>query len=261
MATVRFSNQLHNEIIEKAKEMFAPKIEAIVKEVPSHWADHVYLKMFGQENIDKMNALPMEYFDTVTDFKFKGFTKEHNSSRGTVLPKICNADNFDPDNLNEPSDSSSWSLHTWNSGRDSMPELTLKLPKQLRYSTTLPDGVKGLDSGSRWAGAVSVTLLAQDDRWTTMWEEWVDLRMKFEGVLYSRKKFISGVKKIITTYSTLGPALKVFPGLWDLIPDKYKEKHKTEDKRANVKKVAQDLSDSIDVNSLTAQVTVHKLTK
>jgi len=33
-----------------------------------------------------------------------------------------------------------------------------------------------------------------------------------------RKEFVDGVEKLIETYTTLAPALKVWPALWDLLP-------------------------------------------
>ena len=259
MATVRFSNEFRNTVIHRALNIFKPKLQAVVDtQVPSHWAEHIYLKMFGQESIDKMNTLPMEYFDSVKEFVIEGFTKEHNSSRGTTLPKICNGDNFKED-INSPSNNDRWALHRWVE-RD-LPRITLKFPTKKRWPEQLPSGIKGIDDGRVWNGSTTVRFLAQDDRWSTMWSEWVELRMKLEKVLMDRKKFITGVNTIMDTYNTLGPALKVFPGLWDLLEDKYKDRHRAEDKRANAKKVAQDLSNTIDVNSLTAQVTAHKLTK
>jgi hypothetical protein len=59
------------------------------------------------------------------------------------------------------------------------------------------------------------------------------------------------------TYSTLAPAIKAWPALWDLVPDEAKERHKKVVER--VKKDASDVG--VDLNSMTAAVTFSKLTR
>ena len=69
-------------------------------------------------------------------------------------------------------------------------------------------------------------------------------------------KFVEGINKLMNTYSTLAPALKAFPALWDLVPEEAKERHKkiVERKKAEVEL-------DVDLNSMTAAVTLNKLTR
>lgn len=72
-----------------------------------------------------------------------------------------------------------------------------------------------------------------------------------------RETFVKQVKKIIETHATLAPALKVWPPLWDLIPENYKEKHR-EVKERGKKEVS---LEGVDLSSLTAAVVANKLTR
>ena len=61
----------------------------------------------------------------------------------------------------------------------------------------------------------------------------------------------------MTTYSTLAPALKAWPALWDLLDEDTKERHKKIVERK--KKDTDDIG--VDLNSMTAAVTFSKLTR
>lgn len=66
--------------------------------------------------------------------------------------------------------------------------------------------------------------------------------------------FVGMVKQILTAYSTLAPALKAWPPLWDLLPEDVKEKHRevyvAEKRVVNL---------NVDVDKLTAMSTAAKL--
>jgi hypothetical protein len=68
-----------------------------------------------------------------------------------------------------------------------------------------------------------------------------------------RDEFVDAVKKICNTYSTLAPALKAWPPLWELVPEDVKDKHR-EIKEREKKEVVLD----VDVGRLTALSTAAK---
>ena len=68
-----------------------------------------------------------------------------------------------------------------------------------------------------------------------------------------RDEFVGAVKKICDTYSTLAPALKAWPPLWDLIPEDVKDKHR-EIKERTKNEVVLD----VDIGKLTAMSTAAK---
>lgn len=66
-------------------------------------------------------------------------------------------------------------------------------------------------------------------------------------------EYVAMVKKLITTYSTLAPALKAWPALWDLIPDSYKDKHRTV-----VAREKKEVELELDFNRMTAMTAAAK---
>lgn len=66
--------------------------------------------------------------------------------------------------------------------------------------------------------------------------------------------FVDQVKKIINAHATLSPALKMWPPLWDLIPEKYKEKH-----REVVERTKKEVDVQVDLSALTAAVVANKI--
>ena len=58
MATVRFSEQLKDNIYDNAKAMFKANIDKAKADVPAHWADKMYQSFFPAEVIAKFKALP-----------------------------------------------------------------------------------------------------------------------------------------------------------------------------------------------------------
>jgi len=70
-------------------------------------------------------------------------------------------------------------------------------------------------------------------------------------------KFLDGVDKLTQTYTTLAPALKAWPALWDLLDDDVKERHKKV-----VERGTKDVGElDVDLNDMTAAVTFSKLTR
>ena len=68
-----------------------------------------------------------------------------------------------------------------------------------------------------------------------------------------RDEFVGAVKKICTTYSTLAPALKAWPPLWELVPEDVKDKHREIKERAKKEVVL-----GVDLGKLTALSTAAK---
>lgn len=68
-----------------------------------------------------------------------------------------------------------------------------------------------------------------------------------------RDEFVDAVKKICNTYSTLAPALKAWPPLWELVPEDVKDKHH-EIKEREKKEVVLE----VDIGKLTALSTAAK---
>lgn len=72
-----------------------------------------------------------------------------------------------------------------------------------------------------------------------------------------RDKFVTGVREVLDAYSTLAPALKAWPALWDLVPEDKQEKHK----EVTTRRKADKPEIEFDTSSLTAAVTAAKFLK
>jgi len=69
-------------------------------------------------------------------------------------------------------------------------------------------------------------------------------------------KFKDNLRLIMTTHSTLAPALKAWPPLWDFVPDAVKDKHREIKERK--KNDAVNLSEVMDLDSMTSVVVANK---
>ena len=70
-----------------------------------------------------------------------------------------------------------------------------------------------------------------------------------------RKQFVESVEKVITSHATLAPALKMWPPLWDLVPEEYKERHREVTDRTKKDTPTVD----VDLNKMTAIATAAKI--
>lgn len=66
-------------------------------------------------------------------------------------------------------------------------------------------------------------------------------------------EFVQMVKKVIDPFTTLAPALKTWPPLWDLIPESVKDKHREVKERVKAEVVL-----DVDIGKLTALSTAAK---
>ena len=105
--------------------------------------------------------------------------------------------------------------------------------------------------------APDVYLDSDCPEWDALREEYEAWRVRKTEVNTKLVEFQNMVGKIIESHATLAPALKVWPALWELIPEDVKERHKQikESRRNKVKKELED----VDFGKLTAAVTVSKL--
>ena len=95
-------------------------------------------------------------------------------------------------------------------------------------------------------------------------DEWNDIQKQLDAwisnmaaVEQERDAFVVGVKKIIGMHTTLGPALKAWPPLWDLVPEGTKNRH-----RKVVERVKPEVAEvDVDLTALTGTITAAKFAK
>jgi hypothetical protein len=92
--------------------------------------------------------------------------------------------------------------------------------------------------------------------WGELFAEVTAWNKRQEEIKGKCNEFVEQVKKIINAHATLAPALKMWPPLWDLIPEKYKEKH-----REIVERTKKEVDVQVDLGALTAAVVANKITR
>ena len=96
-------------------------------------------------------------------------------------------------------------------------------------------------------------MILRGECWDAFQAEVVAFNQRKADAQKRRAEFVDMVKKIITAYSTLAPALKAWPPLWDLIPENVKNKHREVKERTKNEVVL-----DIDIDKLTAMSTAAK---
>jgi hypothetical protein len=97
--------------------------------------------------------------------------------------------------------------------------------------------------------------LSADPVWDEFAVEVQEYMRKVSEAELRRNEFTMMVSKVIQTHSTLAPALKMWPALWDLIPDDVKNRHREVKVRDKAEAV---VDESIDLNKLTSMATAAK---
>ena len=196
-------------------------------------------KMFKQEHDQAVKATPTQW---TGDYLYNTIFTEDIRDKMNALP-----DKF----LDTTSKLSFGGFRNVPQGEFNAPDVEFTL----NASQRMPQGSTFDDWHKSWR---SVSLNFNTPRFATIQAEYKVWATGIKAVNDKQEVFIKGIGKIMNTYSTLGPALKVFPALWDLIPEEYRERHLkiTSRKRGDAKEQG-----DLDVNSLTAAVTLNKLTR
>ena len=229
MATVRFSDQLKSDIKRKAEDLFTKRLEAADANVPEEITGKIVYDLMFKDHLRAMAALPEGYITTSNNFTLNGM-----KGKGV------------PDGITKRA-------------------ISFDMPDTTRWPQTMDATIHGLTDNRRGSYS-SMYINTDDERWTPAFvRAYVDYCQAYDTVMDDRIKFVEGVNAVITTFSTLAPALKEWPALWDLLPSEAQERHKKIVER--VKRVVNlqgdpDHADQpVDLDSMTAAVTVAKLTR
>ena len=178
------------------------------KQCPEHWGVMVYDAMFGQHKA-AMDAMPEGYFRTDDDINLSGIK----------------GGGFE-----------------FNSSQS----VRLPLPLRPRLPLTVTAEIHGLaDDGSNYGGWV---LNGEDPRWDAFKLEYATYNYGIRKIKEEQKAFVTGVDTVTKAFSTLAPALKEWPPLWDLLPTEKQEKHKEIVHRVKKEVVVE----GVDLNKMTA---------
>ena len=229
MATVRFSQQLQDDIVKNAERMFDDSIEQAKKNYPKEWAKKLYDSLFSADIQAKMNALPTGFFGKIESLSFNGFK-------------------------NAPEDvwqSAHTKVDTWRHV-----SLNLHLPSPLPFPPK--DVWQNAGDSGYYMDYSRNEIDFHNEKFDWLHEPFKEYTQGIFKAEAKKDEFVTGVRSIVQTYTTLAPALKAWQPLWDLLPDDAKERHKKITEKPKPK-TAEDIG--VDLNSMTAQVTFNKLTR
>ena len=122
------------------------------------------------------------------------------------------------------------------------------------YDLPMPDD-KGWGMGSY--GSLTVTLERQN-RFDAVYEKVDAWQEALAKVANDREAAKNEVNKILGSFTTLAPALRAWPALWDLLPSDVQDKHKEIVERTKAEPVKVDLSG---LEGLTAKLVMANINK
>lgn len=110
---------------------------------------------------------------------------------------------------------------------------------------------------SSWSPTLRVLDVPENDKLLVEVKQSVSQR---KDMLAERDAMCNNVRKLLKSHATLAPALKKWAPLWDLLDEKYQDRHKQVVTRAKQSTEAEDLSE-IDFDAMTGTVVASKLMK
>lgn len=224
MATVRFSDTLKDTIRKNAREMFKANIEKAKADVPAHWADKMYQSFFNEHVRSQFNALPDYAMGKKAHIDFCGF---HNAPEDVFQTGCHKQSAYQCD------------------------AIRLEFSKPMPWPDNFNESITAFKDNWRTG-----TADFRNGRWDWLVPEFKEYVRKIFEQEAKQAAFIDGVDKLMGTYSTLAPALKAFPALWDLLDEDAKDRHKK-----IVERKSKTAELDVDLNSMTAAVTLNKLTR
>jgi hypothetical protein len=206
MATVRFSKELIDRIVAKARSNMAPAVTKAEESKPDNsWGQRIYDTMFLEAK-PIISQVPAGWLKTMPRIEI-----------GRVGNAVCN--------------------------------MAFEFTTPQPWPYVFPDTELACKNSS-YGDSIN---LKDHLVWGEFHAEVTAYHQRVREVTTRHSEFIEAVKKICNTYSTLAPALKAWPPLWDLIPDDVKDKHR-EIKERTKNEVVLD----VDIGKLTAMSTAAK---
>ena len=95
--------------------------------------------------------------------------------------------------------------------------------------------------------------LTMHDEWMPLHNEVVVWQSRIKQAETQMQEFLNNMRQVLAAYSTLAPALKAWPPLWDYVPEDIKERHRAIEKREKRK-----VEVAVDLDKLTAMATANK---
>ena len=237
MATVKLSASLCHDINNNAERVFTKRIQSYAKNNPvdvNGWGDKIYDTLIPEHLQNKLLSIPKDFIRYKKSINFNGFDNAELHSSGYSYSDLANE-------LKE----------TGYGG------ITLDLSKE----KPIPINRNDSDSKYNVLGSDSyVKLDWNDERFIWLRDKIKELNKPIFDIYAERDKFLSNVKALLNSHTTLNKALKQWEGLWDLVPEEAKDRHKRVVERyTSEPKDIVDETSAIDFDELTSHVQTSKL--
>ena len=225
MATVRISGQLKEDIIDNAKESFTNRIEQVIHDNPrpESWGQRIYDTEVPSKDKAIALSLPDGWCEKTTQVQMNGF--DHVPEDRTYDVELTRelTDGFRVENLK-------WDI-----------------PSQ-------PVPV----SGTHMLKGYHHNVDYRDPRYEWLKSEYATWLKPIKDILVEREKFVDDVRTLLDSAKTLAPLLKKWSGLWQLVPESAKNRHREVYEKPKADEI-EDKTKDIDFDSLTTSITFNKL--
>jgi hypothetical protein len=222
MAVVRFSQELREAIVGKAKKQFIEQRHSVVKSLPLTYGDTMYHKAFGMY-LPIMSQLP------------DGFMSKRNEICPSKIVMRIKGERND--------------VHI---GRLAGGRVAFRLSSAMPFPEKFPN-----DAAPKFVrdgySDYSYVCSADDPQDMEFFELVSDWEAQIQAVQTRANEFISG------SFTTLAPALKAWPPLWEYLPEEAQTRHKTVVERKKREQVEADIKDEL--TKLTSIASAQRIMK
>jgi len=223
MAVVRITDSLIDSCLSAARNTFSSRISAAEAAFPVGFADHMYDSTFGPYQAS-MQTLPHWFFTARTSIE---------------VPKVMTP--------------------TADIGLLGDHEMQLTTPRMFPVNGKIPPNANGakLRSLNQYSSAGEFCYYA--DPWDKKDEEIINActerNVKIQQLRLDCRDFAESVKQLLKGHTTLAPALKQWPALWDLLPSEFKNRHMQIKERKERQETVK-----VNVDQMTVTMALAKLT-
>lgn len=227
MATIRFSDKLCDDIRHNAQRIFLTREERLC---PPEWSE-------------KFRPVVDHYTQTIAGYR-GNIPDEFFTMRSSVHVTVFSVDDYRIGTQTRTIDLADGIIVPANPIAGDTPLLTELGAVSLRTDYS----------------RLSIQLDDASPRWAVLTQEVAAMNARLVELRREGEVFIEGVDKVIKRHTTLAPALKIWPPLWDLLPNETKERHKQiTEKRKSPKQVVEELE--VDLDAMTGITVAAKLTQ
>ena len=231
MATVKFSAELKDKIIDNAKDIYLVKLRKLKEDMiaSDNLGNEIMDILFGST----LDVQPSYMFETI---KAVGIERFYNVNKENA-PDGMSGDDWE-------------SLHAIS--------LEYPLPKErcLPRTTDSDEFVKDKGCKCSWG---EFRLDVTDNRWSRIKDKLLVYTANRDELSRQMEEFVDKVDKLMDSYATLAPAVKAWSGLWELVPEDYRERATRKVDRRKVDR--EELDKDMDFDSMTVVVAKHKLSQ